>query len=371
MRELIERFRNFSSAKQLAIGGGTAVALILITTAFALSGGDDEPDATASTTTVASVGQDSTTTTISESSTTTTLSDDQPQGSAWSLTGVSSPAATPTAPILVAKIDNSSSSRPQTGLTQADMVIEVLVEGGVARFLAFYQSEIPGEIGPIRSVREVDSKLFAPFGVVFAHSGGVSANIAAIREVAVDAGDPVLGSTGYGRDPDRPAPYDLMLNPRAALDLAAETSGDIWFRFDEAVPQGEQALTIDLALSPVTQPTYRWSSADEGFLRFHGATAHTDDADEQVIADNVIVLYVRQLDTGRTDGAGNPVPDFQVTGSGDAYVFRDGIAVSGTWERGTEDGFFRILDEAGQQIPLKPGNVWIELTPIGRSLAWQ
>jgi hypothetical protein len=371
MQQLIERFRNLPKVQQLAIGGGGAVALILIITAVAMAGGEDEPQGAATTTTATPVPVEDSTTTTTESVATTTTTEAGPSGPAWPLTGIVASDANPTAPILVAKVDNSSFSRPQAGISDADMVIEVLVEGGVARFLAFYQSNIPAEIGPIRSIREVDPKLIAPFDVAIAHSGGVASNVEAIRLVAVDVGDPVLGSTAYGRDPDRPAPYDLMLNPQPALDLASETSGDIWFRFEEATPEGTQALTVDISLSPITNVTYRWSSTDQGFLRFHGGSAHVDDHENDILAENVIVLFVRQIDTGRTDGAGNAVPDFQVTGSGEAVVFRDGVAITGTWERGSHDGFFRILDSAGRPIPLTPGNVWIELTPIGRSLAWR
>ena len=221
MQQLIERFKNLSNVQQLAVGGGAAVVLILIIVAVVVSGGDDQPEPTASssTTTTLSVGGPTTTTTSEPSTTTTTIAD--PTGQSWPLTGVIDPAAEPTAPILVAKIDNSVSSRPQAGVADADMVVEVLVEGGVSRFLAFFQSVIPNEIGPIRSLREVDPKIVAPFGVAMAHSGADAHNITAMREVAIDVGDPVLGSSAYGRDPDRPGTYDLMLSPSAALDRAA------------------------------------------------------------------------------------------------------------------------------------------------------
>lgn len=370
MQQLIERFRNLSSAQQLAIGGSAAVLLILLITAVAVAGGGDEPVAVTTTTTSTTVPTESTTTSTAPESTTTTTTEPAPVGETWPLTGIVDPEAVPTSPILVAKIDNSSSSRPQTGLGPADMVVEVLVEGGVARFLAFYQSAIPDEIGPIRSTREVDPPLIAPFDVVFAYSGGIPANVEAVRAVAIDAGQPSLG-TAYSRDPDRPAPYDLMLNPAAALDLAGPTSGDIWFRFEEEAPAGEQALTVEIELSPILDLTYRWSSIDQGFLRFHGETAHVDDTGKQLVASNVVVLAVEQFDSGRTDGAGSPVPDYRVTGTGTAFVFRDGVAITGTWERGSQDGFFRLLDEAGQPIPLAPGNVWIELMPTGRTVGWQ
>jgi hypothetical protein len=346
MQQLIERFKNFSSAQQLAIGGSAAVLLILLITAVAVAGGGDEPVAVTSTTTSTTVPTESTSTSTAPESTTTTTTEPDPVGETWPLTGTVDPDAVPTSPILVAKIDNSSASRPQTGLGEADMVVEVLVEGGVARFLAFFQSTIPEEIGPIRSTREVDPRLIAPFDVVFAYSGGIPANVEAVQQVAIDAGHPSLGTAAYSR-------------------------GDIWFRFEEEAPVGEQALTVEVALSPIMDLTYRWSSIDQGFLRFHGETAHVDDAGEQMVASNVVVLAVDQFDSGRTDGAGNAVPDYQVTGTGTAFVFRNGVAITGSWERGSQDGFFRVLDEAGQPIPLAPGNVWIELMPTGRAVGWQ
>ena len=218
MQDLIERFKNLSNTQQLGIAGGAGIVVVLLIVALVLAGGDDDSGPIASTTTTETPIIQESTTSLPASSTTTVV-DPGPVGELWPLTGVAALDAIPTAPILVAKIDNSSSSRPQTGIAEADMVIEVLVEGGVARFLAFYQSSIPKEIGPIRSIREVDPKLIAPFDVALAHSGGVATNIEAVRQVAVDAGDPVLGSAAYGRDPDRPAPYDLMLNPQVALDL--------------------------------------------------------------------------------------------------------------------------------------------------------
>ena len=47
-------------------------------------------------------------------------------------------------PALAVKIENSSEARPQTGLDQADVVWEQVVEGGISRFVAVYHSQVPG-----------------------------------------------------------------------------------------------------------------------------------------------------------------------------------------------------------------------------------
>ncbi|HEV2451009.1 MAG TPA: DUF3048 domain-containing protein, partial [Streptosporangiaceae bacterium] len=56
--------------------------------------------------------------------------------------------------VLAVKIDNIVNARPQTGLTRADIVYVLPVEGGLSRFLAVFSSHYPPVIGPVRSARE-------------------------------------------------------------------------------------------------------------------------------------------------------------------------------------------------------------------------
>ena len=75
-------------------------------------------------------------------------------------------------PVLAVKIDNLAPARPQTGLTTADIVYVLPVEGGLSRFLAVFSSRFPPVIGPVRSAREDDLELLRQFGrPAFAYSG--------------------------------------------------------------------------------------------------------------------------------------------------------------------------------------------------------
>lgn len=361
-------------------------------------GGDEAGETTTIPTTMPPLPATTTTT-----SSTTTVPQHQ---HVWPLTGLPAESDPADAPVLVAKIDNTSNSRPQLGLGEADMVIEVPVEGGIPRLLAFFQSSIPDEIGPIRSTREVDPKLLAPFSSLFASSGGQNFVLSDVRAVATDIGFHVLGSEAYYRDPGRPSLYDVILRTADVPQLAISATGsdsdsdsayadkedpeiteasdaagstraelDEWLVFGDP-PAGEQALTINVSQSSLNQVEYRYSAADGGYLRFHRDVAHETEqagtpATQQVVANNVVIIYVPVLSTGRTDSSGSPVPDYNVTGSGDTVVFRDGVGVSGTWERGSEDQFFRFFELDGDEIALAPGTTWIELTPNGRSVEWQ
>jgi peptidoglycan hydrolase-like protein with peptidoglycan-binding domain len=102
------------------------------------------------------------------------------------------------------KNDNNVRARPQSGPQNADAVVEVLVEGGMTRFInIFYQSDTTYH-GPIRSARPTDPTVLRPLGGVLVASGATGGLIPEI----VDIGVPVITDTRpeYFRISDRKAP---------------------------------------------------------------------------------------------------------------------------------------------------------------------
>ena len=61
--------------------------------------------------------------------------------------------------VIAFKVDNNLNARPQSGLQEADTVMEILVEGGMTRFLAFFMDKASSYVGPIRSARPTDPTL--------------------------------------------------------------------------------------------------------------------------------------------------------------------------------------------------------------------
>lgn len=342
-------------------------SMLVLVLIVAACGGDDADDS--STTSSSTSTSTSTTTTPIASSTTSTSTLVDPSDR-WPLTGEAG--GEDPGPIIAVKIDNTSSGRPQEGLAAADLVFEVLVEGGIPRLIALYQSDVPDVIGPVRSLREVDPKLVAPFGVLFANSGGDAPIRALLAGAATDVGDPLLGSIAYVRVGSRSAPYNLMLTTDGVTDIEPiEAPSSDWLEFGSVQADGDQALTVEIDMSAAHRVIYRWSESDGAYLRFNGEQPHVDADDEQISAANVIVVFARQFDTGRRDRAGSVVPDYDVVGNGDAVLFRDGVAFAGTWERGSATSFFRFFGPNGEPLSLSAGSTWVQIVPVGRSVDWQ
>src|SRR6185312_6429991 len=122
---------------------------------------------------------------------------------------------------LVVKIDNVPAARPHYGITQADMVIEELVEGYVTRLAAIYQSQDPQTIGGVRSARLADRSLTTMVNGALVYSGTsdfawsqISQDAAAGRYVELSADH----SGGYYRVAFRASPYNLFTSAAAQRD---------------------------------------------------------------------------------------------------------------------------------------------------------
>ena len=76
-----------------------------------------------------------------------------------------------TARPVMATINNHPLARPQSGIAHADIVYEMLAEGNVTRLLAIYQSELPEEIGPIRSARDYFIEIAQGLGAFYVAHG--------------------------------------------------------------------------------------------------------------------------------------------------------------------------------------------------------
>ena len=192
------------------------------------------------------------------------------------------------------KIDDTERGRPQSGLVQADVVFEEMVEGGLTRLLAVFQSQDPDTVGPVRSARSTDLFILAELGQpLFAWSGANPTFAAAVE--AADLLDVGVGAApdAYRREPDRPAPYNLYAAPellRAAVagDSAASVPPPPLFSYrDEGAPLSgagvepvaEFRTTGSGGLS--TGIAWDWDAASSSWLRSQDGTPHVDRDGEQ------------------------------------------------------------------------------------------
>lgn len=289
----------------------------------------------------------------------------------WALTGVPS-AELVNRPALAIKVENSREARPQTGLEYADVVWEEIVEGGITRYIAVYHSQIPETVGPIRSVRPMDSNIIAPLAGLMVFSGGQPPFVQSVRDVGLQVISHDAGNAGFYRSSDRRAPHNVFGTPATFLEQADAThqdspSGEFFFAADPAqataTASGTPTSSISVVMSGSSRPNWAWDEASGTFLRSEGTTPAVSSTGAQLAAKNVVVLKVSLFNTPYTDPAGNPVPETQVIGSGEAVVATGGKSVTATWTKLDAASPFSLTAADGTPITLAPGNTWVELMP--------
>ena len=264
--------------------------------------------------------------------------------------------------VLTVKIDNIGYARPQTGLTRADIVYVLPVEGGLSRFLAVFSSHYPPVIGPVRSAREDDLQLLRQFGhPAFAYSGATATLLPYIHRTAgiVDLYDGI--TSGYYRDTRRIAPYNLYAHTRQLLAQArgASKARDIGFRFGPP-PPGGKATRSESASYPAASFTFTWSAAKHRWLvSIDGARAVTTDGGR--LSPATVVIQHTTVRTSRFLEYGKPPPYAESVGSGTAVVLRDGKAWTTHWSRPSANGGTTFTTTSGQRMTFATGQVWVLL----------
>lgn len=306
----------------------------------------------------------------------------------WPLSGLpaGNGAATNRKPLVI-KIDNAPAARPHYGITQADMVFEIIVEGGVTRLAAVFHGQDPATIGGVRSARLVDRSLTPMVRGALVYSG-TSAYAWSLISRDADQGKYIELSAdhaqGYFRVNFRPAPYNLFTsaaNQRQNLkQLGAETANDIpkWgFLVSQDHPAMLAGMTGGAPATEITVPyradtsavSYQYDAATKTYARFQNAAGKAvRDVDaltnKPVAATDVVIIQTEIWDVPDiVDAAGSLSNDMRMTGTGLATVFRDGLRQDGTWSRKDDLSPFAFKNAAGEQILLSPGQPWIHVVP--------
>ncbi|MGZ8600549.1 MAG: DUF3048 domain-containing protein [Actinomycetota bacterium] len=286
------------------------------------------------------------------------------------LTGVEAPdGEIPARPALAVKVENLPDARPQAGLQAADLVYEEPVEGGITRFIVVYHCDDVGRVGPVRSARTTDPDVLMQFAdPILAYSGGAPNVVNAVASAPVVALDESDGGDAFTRDAAFVSPHNLFGDTKTLYRTARagrEAPAAVFAYAPEFEGRSRRAASIHLPFSPTySDVNWAWSRKARAWVRSHATVPHVDESGERVSAANVVVQVVEVVIGPR----GGISPHVELTGSGRAYVFRDGRMIVGRWERDSLRDVTRFVAKDGTEIPLAPGRTWVELFPSSISL---
>ncbi|MBN2073085.1 MAG: DUF3048 domain-containing protein [Actinobacteria bacterium] len=281
---------------------------------------------------------------------------------------------------LAAMIENSPDSRPQSGLINADIVFEVVDEGGVTRYVAVFSSYNAEVIGPVRSARPYYAEIARSFDPVYAFWGTFPEAYKIIENLGLDyltaVGDSsgnssIVANAPHWRDNSRSTVTEhtgfmstIQLREKAG-ELGYETKGGqspLRFKIDALESDRGTIANVNIDFShPEYSVDFTYDPGENIYLKSTGGSPHMDyESGEQLSVNNIIIM-ITNID-GPIDQYGHMV--VRTTGSSDAgkaYFFMDGNVLEGTWERSSVFDPFTYKDMDGNPVLFNRGKTWVAM----------
>lgn len=289
-------------------------------------------------------------------------------------------------------LNNLREAQPQLGQSQADILYEVLAEGGITRMMGVYQSvEGIGKIGSIRSSRPYYLELALGHDAVYIHAGGSEDAYAKIRQWGVAALDgvngPYMSNNENGnlmwRDPERRKSYSLehtvVTTGASIIERFAGYSSlrqeheegyvyEMAFAEDGTPAGGAPANKITVPFSNYKTGVFTYDASTGRYLAEQYGGPYVDgNTGEQVSAVNVVVLLTACRNTG--DKYAHITVDLSSGGAG--YFACGGQVIGITWSKSAPDGQLVYRDLNGNPLTFGVGNTYVNIVPLDSAVSFE
>lgn len=257
-------------------------------------------------------------------------------------------------------------ARPLSGISAADMVIEIPVSiDSITRYLAFYQCQSPSEIGSVRSARSFFIGLAKGYGAIFAHWGGEKDALHNLRSGVIDNLDALPNPlNAFWRKEGIPTPHDgftsyenlFAASEKLHYDLNLQTSNFFTFKENSQATANSHSIII-INYPGKFQVSYHYDPDQNIYLRFKGGTKEMDVlTGGQIGVKNVVILKTTIYPSY------SQYNEVELEGKeGELEAFIGGRVYKGRW---TKKGFSQPLlffDSNGNPMEFEPGTIWVQV----------
>jgi hypothetical protein len=276
---------------------------------------------------------------------------------------------------VIVKISNTPDAHPHRGIGNADIVFVEAITTATTRLAAVFHSQLPAQVGPVRSLRPMDAPLLGPTRGVLGSTMGDGWVVKYLDKVAAlkNLGTMRVPRGTYRIDRRRRAPNHAFAQPARLLALSGRrTPPPPYFQYAPDTPRstamrtGRRVNKVIVGYGGSATTTWTYEPRSWRWLRSERRGPHRLEGGRQVAANNVIVLTAGR-DRSFTQARWMTIPKV-VNASGTLRLYSGSKMVWGRWhKRGVNEPFrFTTLD--GKPLLLRPGSTWVECaftdTPI-------
>lgn len=275
------------------------------------------------------------------------------------------------------QFSNFKSVSNQWGISQADIVYECIVEGGITRLLGIGENYTGDRLGSTRSSRHYFVSIADEYDAIYIHYGKTKYAVSKIKQLGIDNldGETGIGTTVFYRDKSMKAPHNAFASIDGILagikkkGYKTEYASDYkphysFYETDTDLADGSSVQKVTLKFSAYTSPYFEYNQDDKLYYRYQFGGPHKDSNNgNQLTFKNIIVQFVKEWDIDRNDYQTMDIED----ASGKGYYITNGKMIPITWKKKEASRWMRYYNEAGEELTINPGKTFITLFPNDRT----
>lgn len=276
-------------------------------------------------------------------------------------------------------INNLGVARPlQSGLQDAMIIYEMIVEGGLTRYMAVFQDQNTERIGSIRSARHYFLDYALENDAIYVHHGNSPQAAADFKSLNIDRISVDASKTGW-----RDKSLNVSTEHTLFTSIAKLNNGlgnkrktrnkDFLLNYSEtpidlSTKEGAiKANNIEITYSGSVKTSYEYDESAQNYKRSVNGKAHTDYVTKKQYTFKNIIIY-QVSNTSLNDGSGKDRQTLDNIGSGEGYYITNGYAVPITWSKSSRSSQTVYKYKDGTEIDVNDGNTFIQIQPKGKNL---
>ncbi len=279
-------------------------------------------------------------------------------------------------------INNHSQARAHhAGLQDAYLIYEIIVEGGLTRYMALFKDQETAKIGSIRSSRHYFLDYAMENDAIYVHWGW---SPQAQGDISTYKINNINGLTGEGtyfyRDKALKVSREhtgfttMEMLKKAANKYGYRTTSDVTpllnyqieelnaDDFNDKIP----ANTVTIKYSSSITDKYVYDTENKVYKRYVNNKEHIDDITKKQYTFKNIITY--QVSNSTISGDDKGRQTLNNIGKGTGYYISDGYAIKIKWEKTARDSktVYTYLD--GTPLKVNDGNTFIQIQPKNQTL---
>jgi len=265
-------------------------------------------------------------------------------------------------------IDNEKPAWPHSGLQDAYMIYEMIIEGGESRMVALFKNKTTSKIGPIRSARHYFVHYAMEHGAIFAHFGWSPKAQSTIGTYNVNningIYDNYFWRVGYGYHNAFSSIEKIkeMAKNKKYIDIGKDEPIHKYSVDEIDLENGVKISGLKIKYSELHSVSYEYDETAKVFLRSMRGLADKDrETGEQYYAKNIVIMYVNNYNLPDIETKGRQ--ELENIGTGTGYYISNGKYIDITWKKDSARDKTLWLDANGNEIVLNDGLTYVQLAP--------